>query len=1008
VTRLGIISLKKMWEEKSEEYEAREIINLMREERFLLVQELETALERIAFLEREGRDRDHHMQSILMLAQDSVEHELIDFLPPSSARKERMRDVESQRDALLIAKEKAEMHIAHLKQELEAVKRISVQKDQQLEDAARAIAERNTKVAELWHLNSQRESEKQNLQQELSIANEQLEKLDTDREKKESLVSALREQLEGLYISNQALSFQDFPANMPEATKTDLNLDLVCKEQRVRISLLEGTVKALEERLDFLAEENTNLEMRAEKAEAAETTLLAHKERTESELSSLRERATNFETKLYQNVQMIADLEKYRSEWAKLKPDNDLLESQVTALRALVEEKEEQIKKMNDQIVQAHSFRGNTIPLHILQVLMAWVEDLEKLGKSGQLDLNPWLKLQDPLRKLKSILDPFEAEESLYFLERHRETLSGSTHRYGVPPLSLPTPATIPPLQVKSRNQVANLGSSESTFRQAIKFHPEDLESPREGGDGAGYKEKFYRLRQHYLTLSLDHHTLERDMQAMVLKTSLRTYRPGEQNESEEVRELLARVEELSAELEKVKLRQKEEKAGASRVNRGLSGPENLIKGGPRRVGLVSRSVGGLAQDSEKEGEESARTMNEESEECECCGGCDGCEECQKENDEQEAFVLLLNKKELEVRALKEEVSDKAEMLQQMLLESVQKQKHVHDLQVEVLKLRKELANTKSKLLLQGNDHQDVMRRSIQSRSNSPTPSVLKELSVGNTGHRKQNVHSHLQTLSIDHPSTSQHKENHHSSNLHQSSLLTASTVSPVDNGGKIDGVMAALQGKIMEGINRQFHLTQKEAISVHRDLVLRFIDANKLLESLKSLLCIPQKNNYKPAEKIPAKSVSKEKVKNSVSKERADNLETFLSSIQTMSEGINTAVQRAQGLEEEYRKIDENTRVLIRYLEGKALPVVLSRYKLFLSSSKITEISTKILEIRDEQNSINVNTKKNFDSCQSRLKGEVNRIKNMARERRDILNGMIVQDRINVDYMRRSQSPKK
>lgn len=264
------------------------------------------------------------------------------------------------------------------------------------------------------------------------------------------------------------------------------------------------------------------------------------------------------------------------------------------------------------------------------------------------------------------------------------------------------------------------------------------------------------------------------------------------------------------------------------------------------------------------------------------------------------------------------------------------------------------------------------------------------------------------------------------------------------------------MQVKLMELINRNYGLRTKDGIAVHRDMTMRMIEINKLIERLlDGLRCstsrsvsrdhqfatptkrlVPMvsretdnlqftysrdtsapKLSQRRHESRLSKTINRQTEKSSTSPKAKTNrspmakdpeldVENFASSVSVMTENMNIAVKRGKALVTEYKKIDDNLYKLIKFLHGRQNKSLIDRYASALESSRHVELANKTLSIRNLEKKCKEEVIKSLKHTYEALRSEVNSIKNTTKFRRDMLTDMVQRDKLSVENIR--TTPKK
>lgn len=272
----------------------------------------------------------------------------------------------------------------------------------------------------------------------------------------------------------------------------------------------------------------------------------------------------------------------------------------------------------------------------------------------------------------------------------------------------------------------------------------------------------------------------------------------------------------------------------------------------------------------------------------------------------------------------------------------------------------------------------------------------------------------------------------------------------------QIEKGLATVQVKLMELINRNYGLRTKDGIAVHRDMTMRMIEINKLIERLLDGLrssisrSVSRDHQFTTPTKRLVPMVSREsdnlqftysrdisapklaqrrhdsklarsincqndkistspKSKTSRSplpKDPELDVENFATSVSVVTENMNIAVKRGKALVTEYKKIDDNLYKLIKFFHGRQNKGLIDRYASALESSVHIELANKTLSIRNLEKKCKQEVIKSLKDTYEALRSEVNSIKNTTKHRRNMLTDMVQQDKLSVENIR--ATPKK
>lgn len=268
-----------------------------------------------------------------------------------------------------------------------------------------------------------------------------------------------------------------------------------------------------------------------------------------------------------------------------------------------------------------------------------------------------------------------------------------------------------------------------------------------------------------------------------------------------------------------------------------------------------------------------------------------------------------------------------------------------------------------------------------------------------------------------------------------------------------------------MELINKKYSIRTPDAITVHRDMTMKLIEVNKLIEKLldsvnptsaahehdnerfhspyqKRLVpLIPEESQYgiwgysreASAPRLAQKRFESKVAKNSLPPthslesnhnispdqrfgsrspqirrltdfEGKDPLE-FISSISTMTENLNIVLKRSKALTDEYKKIDDNLLKLVNFLSSKNR-FLMERYAKSLRESTLKNLAGISRGLHQTDRNCKEKILEMLNQLYESLKNEVNKMKNVTKDRRDTLVTMIKKDRLSVENLQ--ISPKK
>lgn len=278
----------------------------------------------------------------------------------------------------------------------------------------------------------------------------------------------------------------------------------------------------------------------------------------------------------------------------------------------------------------------------------------------------------------------------------------------------------------------------------------------------------------------------------------------------------------------------------------------------------------------------------------------------------------------------------------------------------------------------------------------------------------------------------------------------------------KIEKGLVAVQMKLMELINKNYVLKSRESVSLHRDVTLRNIEINKLvdrlIESIRLLVrdtvvienqsrsplkpmvdqrpVAPSKDLWTYSHEESTLNLARARLESrknkelydqgqdryyrnksaSVTKRRPDDDDhadavndlrsEFSSKIQVLSENMRIAVKRGQGLASEYKKIDENLQKLVKFLAGKQRSSLLQRYSAMFERSEHYLLVDRCKELVTLETDSKQTVMGLLQECYERIRKNVNNMKNQTKERRDMLIMMVRNDKLSVENVH--TSPKK
>lgn len=269
----------------------------------------------------------------------------------------------------------------------------------------------------------------------------------------------------------------------------------------------------------------------------------------------------------------------------------------------------------------------------------------------------------------------------------------------------------------------------------------------------------------------------------------------------------------------------------------------------------------------------------------------------------------------------------------------------------------------------------------------------------------------------------------------------------------RLERGLTSIHMKLMEYINKNYSLKTKEAQLIHKDLAMKMIDVNRMIEALcnrlneykkTDLQARSAKAQLKPlvsggkkqeksrdagrAESYQRTSAQQEsKVAKRLFTKSTDHKidrdlrshskvsiegdpasatlkenqsENFVETIKVLTSNSDVITKRGHDLVSEYRKIDDNITQLVRYLSSKKKPQLgkLAKYRNLLVDSELEALKTQIKQIHAEDIEVRVSVKNLLKSSASHLKAKVNQIKNKTKDRRDQLASLVQKDQIEVE----------
>ncbi len=268
----------------------------------------------------------------------------------------------------------------------------------------------------------------------------------------------------------------------------------------------------------------------------------------------------------------------------------------------------------------------------------------------------------------------------------------------------------------------------------------------------------------------------------------------------------------------------------------------------------------------------------------------------------------------------------------------------------------------------------------------------------------------------------------------------------------KLERGLTTIHMKLMEYINKSYSLKTRESQMIHKDLTMKMIDLNRMVEALcdrlndykqtdprnrttkpqlKPLVAASKRQDrsrdgaraesyHRAADQQNAQVVKRLFTKSTDHKNNRDtgpqtgpavdpdastsNKENesqhFLEAVKVLTSNSDVITKRGQDLVSEYRKIDENISQLIRYLSSKKkVPLgKVARYRSLLVDSEYENLKTQIKQIHAQDIEVRVSVRNLLKSAASHLKASVNQIKNKTKDRRDHLASLVLKDQIEVE----------
>lgn len=268
---------------------------------------------------------------------------------------------------------------------------------------------------------------------------------------------------------------------------------------------------------------------------------------------------------------------------------------------------------------------------------------------------------------------------------------------------------------------------------------------------------------------------------------------------------------------------------------------------------------------------------------------------------------------------------------------------------------------------------------------------------------------------------------------------------------------MVLIQLKLMELINKNYVLKTKETISLHRDMTMKNIEINHLVEKLIGSIRLMLRDNVSQENRrrsplkplVPvlkdsdqgdwtysrensAPKLAKMRFETRMKKQNTDSQDLFRnksasvkrkssyteenedpnsenefsSKLQVTMANISVAVKRGGGLANEYKKIDENLHKLVKFLASKDKSTLLPRYAAMLERSDIGVLVEKNKSLRLQEEKCKKEILQKLEDTYDKLRSQVNSMKNQTKERRDVLIMMVRNDKLTVENVH--SSPKK
>ena len=250
----------------------------------------------------------------------------------------------------------------------------------------------------------------------------------------------------------------------------------------------------------------------------------------------------------------------------------------------------------------------------------------------------------------------------------------------------------------------------------------------------------------------------------------------------------------------------------------------------------------------------------------------------------------------------------------------------------------------------------------------------------------------------------------------------------------KVENGLNTIQAKLSEFINKNYYLNNKEASFIHRDMTMKMIEINKMIQRLLSVLSDyknwetnqkQQSNSKRKLKPMVAAEYDQENIRNSVSqgklnrklfhdkpgeklqtRREAEDLDEELKAAKEFQERVGVIASnsevillRGDALVDEYRKIDENIEKLVRYLvhRGGSNGMV-GKYKQYLHASRQLEMRHILEGVKRKELVLRNKTVDQLKESILNLKQEVNSLKEATKDRRDRFNEMLRQDKISVE----------